>query len=141
MKLFRLAPIAALVLAACSTSVPEEPAVQRAAAAPRATLNTVSVGGMSVRTLADPSSAREIERRARLSAAAAFEGDNKGNACFQDPQFRGVVGGELNSAQTRRREFWTYSVCGEAYEVPVTVNKRSGSTTVDFSVGSGREAR
>ena len=142
MSLLRITAVAAFfALGACSTTVPEEPAVQREAAQPRATLNTVVVGGQSVRTLADPSTAAEIERRARSAAAAGFEGDNKGNACFSDPAFRGVVGGELNSDGTRRREFWTYAVCGEVYEVPVTVTKRSGSGAVDFSVGSGREAR
>ncbi|GGY40352.1 hypothetical protein [Parvularcula lutaonensis] len=140
-KLLSILAVASLAIAACSTTVPEEPEVQRANATPRATLNTVTVGGQSVRTLADAVTAGEIERRARLAAAAGFEGDNKGNACFQEPVFRGVVGGELASDQTRRREFWTYSVCGESYEVPVTVTKRQGSATVDFSVGSGREAR
>ena len=142
MSLFRIIAVAAsLILGACSTIVSEEPSVQREAAQPRASLNSVIVGGQSVRTLADPSTAAEIERRARASAAEGFEGDNKGNSCFTEPTFKGVVGGELNATGTRRREFWTYSVCGEPYEVPVTVIQSSDSGAVDFSVGSGREAR
>jgi hypothetical protein len=133
--------VAAATLAACSTSSPQAPEVERQAAQPRPALTSVVIEGVALRTLADEVSAREIARRAESSAARGYEGDNKGNACFEDPVFRGVVGGELNTAATRREEFWQYAVCGEAYEVPVIVTKQQGSGAVDFTVGSGREAR
>ncbi|MCQ8184342.1 hypothetical protein [Parvularcula maris] len=133
--------ICATALAACSTTVEPEPSVRRADAEPRAALTSLTIGSRSIRTLAGEGEAQEIARRSSMAAAAAFAGDNKGNACFEDPVLEGVIGGELNREQTRREEFWTYSVCGEPYEVPVTVTKQQGSGTVAFRIGSGREAR
>ena len=130
----------ALLIAACSTSVPAERAVERRNAAPRAALTGVVLDGISVRTLADERTASRIWRRSADAAAAGFEGDNKGNACFQEPQLEGVVGGLLDTDERRRTEYWQYSVCGEAYEVPVIVT-RPENGAVAFTVGSGREAR
>ena len=131
----------ALFLAACSTAPEPEPEVVRQEAAPRPSLTALMLEGEAVRTLADEASADEILRQTARSAAAGYEGDNKGNACFTEPVLEGVAGGALNPTGTRREEFWTYSVCGETYEVPVIVTKQQGPGTVAFTVGSGREAR
>jgi hypothetical protein len=93
-----------------------------------------------VRTLADDETAHRVAAGARSAAAHGYEGDNKGNACYDDPVFRGVAGGELSNDGLRREEFWSYSVCGEAYEVPVIVTKQNDGA-VAFQLGSGREAR
>lgn len=133
--------LAGFGLAACSTVVEPAPEEQRLAAAPRPSLTSMVVGGVSVRTLADGASVEAIAAQTSDRVAGAFAGDNKGNACFKDPEFQGVAGGELNTAGTRREEFWIYTVCGETYEVPVIVTKQQSSGAVAFTVGSGREAR
>lgn len=131
---FRALAVLPFVLAACAT----EPAVVEELPEPWAA-ESVMVGGMSVMTLADAATAVSIEADARASAADGFKGDNKGNACYQAPMFTGVSGEEILETTTRRAEYWNYTVCGEAYEVPVIVEK-DDMGGVTYVVGSGREA-
>jgi hypothetical protein len=135
-----IALVAAAALAGCATGQTVSAEERRAAAEPRPRIGSVTVDGLSVRTLADAETARRIAAGAKARAALGFEGDNKGNACYDDPVFRGVAGGELSDDGMRRQEFWNYSVCGEGYEVPVIVTKENNGT-VAFRLGSGREAR
>ncbi|MEO1041530.1 MAG: hypothetical protein AAFX52_04505 [Pseudomonadota bacterium] len=130
---FHALAVIPLVLAACAT----EPVVEELPEPFVA--ESIMVGGLSVVTLADAATAVSIEADARASAAEGFKGDNKGNACYQAPMFTGVSGEEILETTTRRAEFWNYSVCGEAYEVPVIVEiDEMGAVT--YVVGTGREA-
>ncbi|MEO1656927.1 MAG: hypothetical protein AAFR65_04330 [Pseudomonadota bacterium] len=132
---FHALAVLPFVIAACATN---EPAVVEELPEPWAA-ESVMVGGLSVVTLADVATAASIEADARASAADGFKGDNKGNACYQAPMFTGVSGETILETTTRRAEYWNYTVCGEAYEVPVVVEKdEMGNVT--YVVGSGREA-
>ncbi|MEM9810542.1 MAG: hypothetical protein AAF788_04885 [Pseudomonadota bacterium] len=134
----RAVAVLPIVLAACASQPEVEEVVEEEVVW---TAESMMVGGRSVMTLADAQSASLIEARARTSAANGYAGDNKGNACYQEPVFMGVSGETIMESTTRRAEEWNYTVCNEAYRVPVIVEKNAATGQVSFTVGTGREAR